>query len=311
MPHPKLEAKLNRSALRCGSVRVSLKQAEFSAFCDELEKLAFAGLPVEVEAKRGENRTGRNRHGQTWSRVLTADYGFIKGTMGMDREPVDVYIGRNLGSTRAFVVHQLSPNGMGYDEDKVMLGFTSEEEAKKVFIENAHSPRAFGGITTYSTGDLYRRAKSGTPLIGGSGIRQVQESIEANRKERREALFGKHANFEYTSMQVSGQPSIKMRWDSPEPARKAPSPAFASSSSTGGHKPVRQAMSEEEKKKRRQAYYRANRAQILQQSKAYKRQNAMLIKRKQKKYRRLVSAGAIRQRKRVHSGMGYQFSGYR
>ena len=56
------------------------------------------------------------------------------------------YIGPNPESETAFVVHQNDPATGAYDEDKVMLGFDSEDEARKAYLSQYDRPGFLGDI---------------------------------------------------------------------------------------------------------------------------------------------------------------------
>jgi hypothetical protein len=74
------------------------------------------------------------------------DYGYIRGTEGVDGDHVDVYIGPNEEALKVYVVHQNDPVTGKYDEDKVMLGFDSLYEAKKAYMKQYDRPGFLGGI---------------------------------------------------------------------------------------------------------------------------------------------------------------------
>jgi inorganic pyrophosphatase len=65
---------------------------------------------------------------------MNFDYGYIRGTVGKDKDHVDCYIGPNPEAETVFIVHQNDPTTGEYDEDKVMLGFDSENEARKAYL---------------------------------------------------------------------------------------------------------------------------------------------------------------------------------
>jgi hypothetical protein len=61
---------------------------------------------------------------------------------------VDAYIGPHCDvATKAYVVHQRKPDGKGYDEDKVMLGFKNKKEAKEAYLKHYDSPKFLGPIS--------------------------------------------------------------------------------------------------------------------------------------------------------------------
>lgn len=100
------------------------------------------GLQIVIENKRGSIR--RWRDGQT---LMLYDYGFINGWLGKDGDELDVYLGPSLQSEAVYIVRQMkAPAFKEYDEDKVMLGFTSETQARVAYLAQYDDPRFFGGI---------------------------------------------------------------------------------------------------------------------------------------------------------------------
>ena len=93
------------------------------------------GLEISIENPIGSTRSGTNIEGEKWEQEVKADYGYIRGTVGKDKDHIDVTIGGNAESQFVFVVNQKKPNG-SFDEHKVVLGTTSEEEAKQVYLSN-------------------------------------------------------------------------------------------------------------------------------------------------------------------------------
>jgi hypothetical protein len=75
------------------------------------------------------------------------DYGYIKGSQGMDGGGVDCFVGPNPNAKMAYVVHiKKLPDFKQYDEDKVMLGFDSKGAAKAAFLIHYDSPKFYGGM---------------------------------------------------------------------------------------------------------------------------------------------------------------------
>ncbi|WP_313416912.1 defense against restriction DarA-related protein [Pseudomonas oryzihabitans] len=95
-------------------------------------RLQLHGLPIAIETPKGQHRIGK-QDGKPWSVVMQAHYGDITGTRGADGDPVDVFVGPVPESTRVYVVNQNSRGG-GFDEHKVMLGFTDEDSARQAYL---------------------------------------------------------------------------------------------------------------------------------------------------------------------------------
>jgi len=100
--------------------------------------LRMYGLDISIETKAGETRSGIGPDGRAWSVVLPADYGYIRGTVGSDKEHIDCYVGPNADAPKVWVVDQLDAETRKYDEQKVLLGFNSRSQALETY-ENGFS----------------------------------------------------------------------------------------------------------------------------------------------------------------------------
>lgn len=120
-------------------------------------RLNFQGLDISVENAKGSVRKWYDHSGKEAGRtVMHHHYGYIKKTRGTDGDHVDVYVGPNPDADTAYIVNQMKkPQGStrgdglkwdGFDEQKVMLGFDSAEDAKTAYMKQYDDPRFFGGM---------------------------------------------------------------------------------------------------------------------------------------------------------------------
>jgi hypothetical protein len=107
--------------------------------------MSFQGLRIAVENKAGSTRSGKDKDGKPWHTLMKAPYGYIQGSKGADDEGVDCYVGPDKQATHAYVVHQKKEDG-SYDEDKVMLGCASKEDARKLYLVHYNTDRFLGPI---------------------------------------------------------------------------------------------------------------------------------------------------------------------
>jgi len=119
---------------------------------ESLPIVEFQGLDIAIEnpvgSVRGWTDFMYDREGQT---TMKYPYGFIKNTLGVDGDEVDVFVGPDKSSCRVFVVTQMIAGANDYaDEQKVMLGFSSAEEAKLAFLDHYPDPRFFGDMKELS-----------------------------------------------------------------------------------------------------------------------------------------------------------------
>jgi inorganic pyrophosphatase len=119
------------------------------------KKIEVSGVPVWVEWKKGETRQYKDGKGTVkYKRDMEADYGYIPDTLDADGEELDVYVGPDTSSKKAFVVDQLKKDG-SFDEHKVMLGFASKEDAKASYVHHmGGTPERFGGMSEIPTSSL-------------------------------------------------------------------------------------------------------------------------------------------------------------
>ncbi len=112
-------------------------------------RTAFAGLPVTIEQAPGEERRWKQPGGREGRTVMGLPYGYLRGTLGLDGDQVDVFLGPREDAREAYVVTQMRPPEFReVDEQKVLLGFGTAEEAKAAYLIHYDDPRFFGWMTT-------------------------------------------------------------------------------------------------------------------------------------------------------------------
>ena len=123
--------------------------------------IKVAGLDVTIENPRGSERSGVDAGGKKWSHTMSDHYGYIKRTTGADGEHVDVYVGPHVESEKVFVVDQLKGGKSGFDEHKVMLGFSSKDEAVAAYRSNFDEGWKVGPVTEMSVDEFKGWLKDG------------------------------------------------------------------------------------------------------------------------------------------------------
>ena len=134
------------------------------------------GFDITIENPKGAIRKGVDDNGKAWSTEMKNHYGYFKNTEGKDGDHIDVFIGDNPNSKRIFVVDQVNPKTKEFDESKVMLGFDTEDEAKKAYLSNYTKDwKGFKDITYVDIDTfrewLYDGAKQRKPFGEYSNIR--------------------------------------------------------------------------------------------------------------------------------------------
>ena len=112
------------------------------------DRTTFRGLKISIENKKGTIRRGVDSDGHKWAIKMHFDYGYIRGTEGVDGDHVDCYIGDNIDAKNVYIIHQKIPGTDKYDEDKCMLGFDTLADAKAAYLRQYDKPGFFGGVDT-------------------------------------------------------------------------------------------------------------------------------------------------------------------
>lgn len=133
-------------------------QAQLDAGNYAKKRIRFQGIEIAVETPSGTVRRGRDADGHEWEKRIHADYGYFVGTLGVDGDAVDCFVGMNPDAPMAYVVRTMKRGDWQVeDESKVFIGFNSLEDARRVFDLAYDDPRFFGGITAFPVSQL--RAK--------------------------------------------------------------------------------------------------------------------------------------------------------
>lgn len=148
-------------------------QAQLDAGNYPKRRIRFQGLPITIENPRGSIRSGRSRAGKEWSITMAHDYGYIRGTEGADGDHYDCYLGPADDASHAYIVTTMAPPTFTRaDEQKAMLGFRSEEEAKAAYLAHYDDPRFFGGIRAMPMEEFKAKvratAKGGPKMLKGA-----------------------------------------------------------------------------------------------------------------------------------------------
>jgi len=174
------------------------------------------GFDITIEQPKGSTRSGTDATGKQWSVTMNNTYGYFKRTKGKDGDQIDVFMGANPETGKAFVVDQ-NVDGK-FDEHKVMLGFNSEQEATEAYLSN-YEPgwKGLGAITEVSRENLKEWMKDGTrtkePFAESQATDQpgkepYQMTREEYKRENRPERIKKLENL-LTAINIDEQPNVK------------------------------------------------------------------------------------------------------
>ena len=98
----------------------------------------ISGLRISVENPAGSVRSGVDADGKEWSVKMKSHYGYVRGTVGFDKDHFDVFIRPGTKPDYdgpVFVVSQANADGT-FDEHKAVIGVSTEEAARKEYLRN-------------------------------------------------------------------------------------------------------------------------------------------------------------------------------
>jgi N12 class adenine-specific DNA methylase len=125
-------------------------QAQKEASNYKLGRVRLHGMDLSIENPAGSTRKGEDKDGTPWENTMAHHYGYIRGTVGADKDHIDTFIGPQPDSDKVFVVNQVHPDSRKFDEHKVMLGFDSLDAASAAYHGN-YAPGWSGGDTIIET----------------------------------------------------------------------------------------------------------------------------------------------------------------
>lgn len=144
-------------------------QAQKEAGNYAMGHVRIGGLALSIENPAGSERKGTDKGGKAWSVTMKSHYGYIRGTVGKDKDHIDVFVRPGLKALAAdspvFVIDQVDPSGK-LDEHKVMLGFKTEAQARAAYLEN------------------YTKGWTGLGAITGTNLRDFKEWLKAGKTSR-------------------------------------------------------------------------------------------------------------------------------
>lgn len=148
-----------------GNVEVQIAKQDINTEPTEAQKEAgnykkghikFDGFDITIENPAGSTRSGKDQDGNEWSTTMAGHYGYFKRSEGKDGDQVDVFI--KPGTTESpsvYVIDQVDPKTGKFDEHKVIMGTTSEQEAKDLYMANYDEGwNGFGAIKEMNQSDF-------------------------------------------------------------------------------------------------------------------------------------------------------------
>lgn len=122
--------------------------------------ITLDGYDITIENPKGSTRSGVDANAQSWIVTMNNDYGYIRGTEGVDGDHIDVFLSDDPTTGKVYVIDQVNDDG-SFDEHKVMYGFKSALAAKRAYLAN-YSPgwKGLGNITKVSKEEFKKWVES-------------------------------------------------------------------------------------------------------------------------------------------------------
>jgi len=121
----------------------------------------FQGMKIAIENKAGSIRKWHDpRKPEDGETKMLYPYGYVKGTLGLDGDEVDVFLGPDKDSDKVFVITQLQRFEFEeVDEQKVMLGFKDADRAKTAYLQHFDNARFFGDMQEMTVDEFKTKVK--------------------------------------------------------------------------------------------------------------------------------------------------------
>lgn len=151
------------------------------------------GFDVTIEQPAGSVRSGKDANGKEWSVTMNNTYGYIRGTESVDGDHIDIFLGPDMNSDMVYVVDQVNTDG-SFDEHKVMMGFSSLEDARSAYLSNYEEGwKGLGNITGVALDEFKKWIDSSKrktkPFSEYKGIKREEEILP--RKVKKLSLVDK------------------------------------------------------------------------------------------------------------------------
>lgn len=135
------------------------------------------GLQVVIETPKNTRRLGYG-----WSVIMPCDYGYISGTSSAEgpREQMDAFVGPDENSKTVWVIEQLEPTRLLFDEHKVMLRFSSRVDALQAYVSafnDGLGERRIGSVTQITTAGLKKWLQTQWQYGATSAIRRSKQQV--------------------------------------------------------------------------------------------------------------------------------------
>ncbi|MDE6536773.1 MAG: N-6 DNA methylase [Muribaculaceae bacterium] len=150
----------NFEKIEARDVNINPTEAQKAAGNYKMGHRRIDGYNISIENPKGSVRRGKDANGEEWQTEMHHDYGYIRGTEGVDGDHIDVFLSDTPEEGDVFVIDQRNADG-SFDEHKVMYGFPSEEAAREAYLSNYKQGwTGLGAITQVSKDEFKKWVQS-------------------------------------------------------------------------------------------------------------------------------------------------------
>ena len=167
-----------------------LSDAQKEAGNYKMKHKRILGFDFSIENPAGSVRSGTAGDGKKWSTKMYYDYGYLKGTMARDGDHLDVFAdsGKINDTDPVFIVNQVNPKTRKFDEHKIMVGFSSREEARAAYLKNYEKGWNGVGSIIKMEADVFKKWAREPKIVKQKAVPMSKEEVLKNEKELSRAI---------------------------------------------------------------------------------------------------------------------------
>lgn len=154
----------------------------------EKDHIKVHGLDISIENREGTTRKSLPGVEPAWEqKIARADYGYIRGTVGRDKDHIDAFVKPGTKEDHAgdvYVIDQKNQKTGAFDEHKVMIGYVSAADALRAYKSNYPKGWEAGAMTKATPEQFKEWLKTGDtkkPFLPPAAEPPKKERTEAQK----------------------------------------------------------------------------------------------------------------------------------
>lgn len=141
--------------------KTELTPAQKAAGNYKKRRVYWKGFEIAIEHEPGAIRSGVDPNGKRWSIKMKNPYGYLRRTLGVDRDQFDCYLGPDMDAENVYVITVMTPGEWDKpDEQKAMIGFPSREAAVETFLAHYDDKRFLGPVVTMTADEFAKKVRA-------------------------------------------------------------------------------------------------------------------------------------------------------